>query len=257
MHWMLQDNLINPDTRDQVRALLEAREVPYTLVRLVPFFHLLANEVADPVGPVFTYGSTGLGAVARGRGWQPGYFDENLDYELMLKRYGTLALNADARCGRLDQVEPVTERFFVRPVLDTKSFAGTVMTRQAFEEFRAGVASVSEEQDVTLRLTDRVALAPLTTIYAEYRFFVIAGQVVTGSRYKLGDQVQSVAKVPPAVTAFAQACAEFWSPNAAYTLDLAETPSGFKVIETNSANSAGFYACDVGAIIDAVNQRLS
>ncbi len=256
MHWMLQANLINPDTRDHVRALLEARGVPYTLVRLVPFFHLLDNEVADPTGPVFAYGSTGLGVVARNRGWQPGYYDENLDYELMLARYGSLALNAGALCGRLDELEPVEDTFFIRPVLDNKSFAGTVMTRQAFEDFRAGVAKVSDERDVTLRPQDRVVLAPLTDIRAEYRLFVIGGQVVAGSRYKLGDRVQSSTEVPAQVAAFAQSCADHWGPNAAYTLDVADTPNGLKVIETNSANSAGFYACDVGAIIDAVNQRL-
>lgn len=257
MHWMLQDNLINPDTRDHVRALLEARKVPYTLVRLVPFFHLLDNEVEDPVGPVFAYGSTGLGVVARTRGWQPGYFDDNLDYELMLAKYGELALNAGSLCGQLDQLEPTFDRFFVRPVLDTKSFAGTVMTRQDFEDFRDGVAKVSQEKDVTLRPEDRIVLAPLTDIRAEYRLFVIGGQVVTGSRYKLGDRVHSSAVVPGEVAAFAQACADHWSPNAAYTLDIADTPVGLKVIETNSANSAGFYACDVGAIIDAVLERLS
>lgn len=256
MHWMLQDNLINPETRDHVRALLESRKVPYSLVRLVPFFHQLDNDVLDPAGPVFAYGSTGLGVVARNRGWKPGYFDENLDYELMLKCYGVLALNIGAQCGRLDELEPTSEKFFVRPVLDTKSFAGTVMTRQAFEAFRAGIAKVSQDQDVTLRLGDRIVLAPLTEIRAEYRFFVIGRQVVTGSRYKLGEHEQSSANVPAGATAFAQACAKFWSPNAAYTLDVADTPHGFKVIETNSANSAGFYACDVGAIIDAVNLHL-
>lgn len=256
MHWILQDNLINPATRDQVRQLLLDRQVEHSLVRLIPFFHQIDGEMPAPAGPVFVYGSTGLGAVAKSQGWAPGYFDDNLDYELMLRQYGSLALNAGAICTTLQQMPRVAERFFVRPVLDNKSFAGTVMTWEEFEAFRRRVAQVADEQDVTLRLADRIVAAPLTDISAEYRFFVVRDKVVTGSRYKTGEQVASSPNVPTEVTAFAQACVDHWRPNDAFTIDLAVTPAGPKVIELNSANSAGFYACDVGAIIDAVNSRL-
>ena len=253
MHWIVQENLINPTTLDQVRQLLVERQVEHTLVRLVPFFHQIDGEMPTPAGPVFVYGSTGLGAVAKDQGWVPGYFDENLDYELMLGRYGELALNYGAVCATLEEMPMVAERFFVRPVLDNKSFAGTVMSWGEFEAFRQGVSEVSEDKDVTLCLADRIVAAPLTDIAAEYRFFVVGGEVVTGSRYKTGERVASSPTVPAEVEAFARACVDHWKPNDAFTIDLAETPIGPKVIELNSANSAGFYACDVGAIIDAVN----
>lgn len=254
MRWIVQDNLIAENTRQQLLQLLDARGVARTTVKLVPFFHALAGPAPDVAGPVFVYGSTGLGYVAKQRGWQPGYFDQNLDYELMLNRYGSLALNAGAVCAPLGDIQPGWARFFVRPVEDNKSFAGMVMTQDEFATFRSNVAALSEEQDVTLRLVDRIVAAPLTRIEAEYRFFVIAGRVVTGSCYKVGDQVQSSPRVPEAVQAFAQSCVDHWHPNAAFTIDIAETPEGLRVIELNSANSAGFYACDVGAIIDAVSQ---
>lgn len=256
MHWILQDNLINPETRAQVLTLLESRGIPCTRVKLVPLFNMLANEPPAVDGPVFVYGSTGLGAVAKEQGWRPGYFDDNLDYELMLSHYGLRALNVDAVCTTLREMPRRFNQFFVRPVLDNKSFAGTVMTWAEFEAFRENIAKVSDDQDVTLRLDDRIIAAPLTDIAAEYRFFVIAGQVVTGSRYKVGDLVQSSTDVPAQVHAFAQACVDHWRPNDAFTIDIAATPAGPKVIELNSANSAGFYACDIGALIDAVSARL-
>jgi hypothetical protein len=256
MHWILQENLINPTTRDQVRQLLLARQVEHTLVRLIPFFHQVDGEMPAPAGPVFVYGSTGLGVVAKSQGWAPGYFDDNLDYELMLRQYGGLALNASAICATLQEMPRVADRFFVRPVLDNKSFAGTVMTWEEFEAFRRGVAQVANEQDATLSLTDRIVAAPLTDISAEYRCFVIGDKVVTASRYKTGELVAYSPDVPTEMTAFAQGCVDHWRPNDAFTIDVAVTRAGPKVIELNSANSAGFYACDVGAIIDAVNSRL-
>lgn len=255
MHWILQDNLINAATRDQMRQLLDERQVQYSLVRLIPFFHQVDGVMPAPTGPVFVYGSTGLGAVSKSQGWAPGYFDDNLDYELMLRQYGTRSLNADSICATLQEMPRVAERFFVRPVLDSKSFPGAVMTWEEFERFRRGIAQVGDEQDVTLRVTDRIVAAPLRDISAEYRFFVVGEKVVTGSRYKLGEKVASSPNVPTEVAAFAQSCVDHWRPNDAFTIDVAVTPAGPKVIELNSANSAGFYACDVGTIIDAVNSR--
>lgn len=261
MHWIVQENLINPEVRDELVRLLTARNTSYTVARLIPVFNLLDNEVADPVGPVFVYGSTGLGEVAKARGWTPGYFDENLDYSQMLREFGRLALNHDAICLPLGMLNPTRmpnppEQFFIRPVHDNKSFAGCTMTWAELAKFQVGVKRVADQPDVTLRLRDRMVLAPLKDIAAEYRFFVIAGRVVTGSRYKDGDIVRSSTEVGVDVLAFAQRCAEHWSPNAAYTLDIADTVEGLRVLEMTSANSAGFYACDLGQIVDAVNASL-
>lgn len=256
MHWIVQENLIHPATRDTLAGLLQERHTAYTLVKLVPFFHLLEEEIAHPHGPVFVYGSTGLGQVAKARGWCPGYVDANLDYQLMLERYGKLALNAGATCAPLGKLVFEHERFFIRPTLDNKAFAGTVMSWAELEQFRAGVARVQDERDVTLRLDDQVVVASLTEIWEEYRFFVIGGRVITGSGYKYGERVQSTAQVGTDITRFAEHCVDVWAPNNAFTIDIALTPAGLKVIELNSANSAGMYACDIGSIIDAVNTSL-
>lgn len=253
MHWIVQENLINPATRDHLVSLLQDRKTPFNLAKLVPFFHQLEVDLAEPVGPVFVYGSTGLGHVAKARRWRPGYFDAGLDYEVMLAQYGDLALNAGAVCAPLGEMQRRFDRFFVRPVNDEKSFAGGVMTWEAFEAFRAGVGGVADQQDATLHLSDRVVVAPLTEIAAEFRFFAVGSRVVAGSLYKLGDRVHSSGHVPLEVARFAQDCVDLWAPNQAFAIDIAVTPQGLRVIEVNSANSAGFYACDVGAIVDAVN----
>lgn len=254
MFWILQDNLINAETRDQLVGMLSSRQTAFAKVRLVPFFNQLEGEVPQVEGPVFVYGSTGLGYVAKKVGWTPGYVDQNLDYELMLSAYGNMALNHGAVCCTIADMQHRDDRFFLRPVLDTKSFAGTVMSWDEFETFRTNLSRIGEGEEATLRPSDRIVAAPLTSILAEYRFFVIAGHVVTGSRYKSGDLVRSSPEVPREVAHFAQNCVDIWRPNDAFTIDIAITPDGPKVIELNSANSAGFYACDQGAIIDAVNR---
>ncbi len=256
MHWILQKNLISPIDLARFELALQERNTPYSLVTLIPFFHELIAEPQVPAGPVFVYGSTGLCNVARARGWTPGYFDENLDYELMLTKFGPRTLNAATVCAAFGDLMRTWDRFFIRPTLDSKSFAGAVMTWEQLETFRDGVAKVSADQDVTLRLSDRVVMAPLLDIWEEYRFFVVDGEVVTGSRYKAGIQISTSDSLPSSVAQFAQECINHWCPNKAFTLDIAVTAKGAKVIELNSANSAGVYACDVGKFVDAVNTRL-
>lgn len=174
----------------------------------------------------------------------------------MLSKYNDKALNHGAVCSTIADMQRRHERFFLRPVLDSKSFAGIVMSWAEFEVFRANLSRISREEESTLRLSDRVVAAPLASIFAEYRFFVIAGRVITGSQYKIGDLIRSDSDVPQEVVQFAQACVDCWSPNKAFTIDVAMTPDGPRVIELNSANSAGFYACDQGAFINAVNSLL-
>lgn len=258
MHWVIQTNLINPATRDELLRVLESRNCSVIPAKLVPVFDLLVEDIHVPAGPVFVYGSTGLGNVAKRRGWAPGYYDDQLDYALMLERYGELALNYGATVCSLEALPRQPGPFFLRPVLDTKALAGTIMESwDEFEAFRDGIARIHDDPEAKMRLTDVVVVAPLTSIEAEYRFFVIGGRIVTGSRYKHGDVVQSSSAVADEITSFAQQCADLWAPNDAFAMDIAVTPSGLRVIELNSANSAGFYACDLGCIVDAVEALLA
>lgn len=73
------------------------------------------------------------------------------------------------------------------------------MTWDELERFRSGVRSVEEDEGVTLTLQDTVVMASWKEIYAEYRFFVFDGEVVTGSRHKFGDQVAASVDVPDSV----------------------------------------------------------
>jgi hypothetical protein len=252
MQWVVQQNLLSPVTFEALRQALEARGVAYTAVNLIPFLNVLAPDVELGPGPVYVYGSTGLKTVAREKGWAPGYLDANLDYPLYLQHYGDQMLNHDAVVAPLGQLEKQWERFFLRPTLDSKQFAGEVMTWEALVAFRDGVRSVQDAEGVTLTLEDMVVMAPCKQIHAEYRFFVFDGEIATGSLYKQGDTVRASAEVPAHVLDYARAQVARWQPDRAFAIDVAETGYGMKILELNSANSAGLYACDPGRIVDAV-----
>ena len=45
---------------------------------------------------------------------------------------------------------------------------------------------------------------------------------------------------------------QIWTPAKAFVLDIASTPYGYKVIEINNINTAGFYDANVGKLIEAI-----
>ena len=47
---------------------------------------------------------------------------------------------------------------------------------------------------------------------------------------------------------------EEWNPRHALVIDVANTPEGFKIIETNAISSSGFYAIDLDKFVVAINQ---
>jgi len=290
MKWILERNLYSEENFSLLVNALDRFGTDYSIVKRIPFFNILVDEDNQevklnicPDEKVFVCGSTGMGEVAKANGWFPGYFDGNLDYELMLKRYRNNALNYRAVITTLrkgfqatteDESDKMLDiiggnRFFSRPVSDKKSFAGAVFDHEEFDDWRAKVLKMEvdntaeENSMTTLKPDDKIVLAPLTNIYQEYRFFVVDRKIITGSMYKLGSKVLYSDVVPERITEYAQVMANQWSPNRAYCLDIAVTDvderlahtnhGDLKVIEINALNSAGFYRCDMNKFVAAIN----
>lgn len=259
MFWVLQKNLFNEAAFEELLTALERQETPHEIVSLIPFIHEMTPDL-NPKGPVYVCGSTGIGKVAKKKGWTPGYFDDNLDYAIVKAAYGEDCLNYLGRVVTLRNASQETlgehiNKFFVRPCADNKSFSGQVMDWEDFDEWRDKVVALENEENsmTTLQPDDRIVMAPLRKIYSETRFYVIDGELVTGSQYKAGDQVFYSSDVMPFIKEFAQKMIEKWQPNRAFVLDIADTEEGPKVIEINAINSSGFYACDMGKYVAAIN----
>jgi hypothetical protein len=263
MHWVVNTNLHREGGYHSLIEQLDRQQVPYTLVRKPPFVdYLIAVDddlddkgdhkpiKLDIIGPVFVTGTTSMKLVSDAHGWQPGYLDSP-GIEESIVQWGSHMLNADARFGTLESIIPPSGTFFIRPDLDSKAFAGEVMRDSDFEDFRTRVMSITGY--TTLPGSTRVMIASLKTIWAEYRCFVIDGKVATASRYKTGQTVGYSVEVGERIIDFANRRVREWNPRKAFTLDVADTPEGLKIIETNAISSSGFYACDMGKFIGAIN----
>lgn len=254
MYWIIQDSLTGEAGFPPLIAALEQRGLPFSLHKVVPFSGELVPEPAPVEGGVIVMGSYGLALAAARRGWRPGAWLENLDFAIQRAHWGAAMLNHDAEVVPLGEITERSEPFFLRPVNDTKSFAGRLYDWPAFLEWRHRLSKLSPDDQPTVWLDTEVMVCSKKEIWSETRTWIVDRRVVTASRYKVGDTVRSTPPelVDERVLECAAAHAEAWSPDRAYVLDIAETPDGLKIIEVNNINSAGWYKADMSKLVAAL-----
>ena len=141
---------------------------------------------------------------------------------------------------------------FVKPSSDLKAFtagvmdAGTVL--KYFIESHYYRSNYSEE---TALVHDVVE------INAEYRFICIEDKVIEGSRYRHNNQLVVNNSIPQHVRDCANEYVKLYNPSDIFTMDLAETPNGIKIVEYNCWNGSGLYAMDIPKLFSTVQEYYS
>ena len=251
--WIIERDVFAVACFDEMLAHLKRRGLPHHVVRMIPFIHNIDGVVPQVSGPVVVYGSIGVQKLAVEQGWIPGVFAGPDVSTTAYKALGDLFLNADAVAMRLSEVATwlptyAEETFFIKPNGDNKEFAGAVMTRQAFLDWDSKMRDISylEDSDV------EVIVARPRKLGCEWRVVVVDGRIVTASLYRQDGMVKAERHMIPPVEAAVYEAHRRFAPAPAYVVDIAQVEDDYRVVEYNTLNSAGFYACDVGAIIDAV-----
>ena len=266
MHWIVNEGLRREGGYEALIAQLKHRRIPYMLVRKPPMVgHLVAMHddldeagrhrpiTLDPIaGPVFVLGTTSMKAVSDAHGWSPGFVDAPTQEECVAA-WGAHMLNASARFGDLGTMEPpAAAEFFIRPDRSGKAFTGRVVRAADFADWRRDL--LGDPQRPLATAATRVMVAPLRTIWAEYRCIAVDGRYVTGSRYKTGAKWAESPDVGDRIVRYVSERAAEWQPRRAMCIDVADTPDGLRIIETNAVSSAGFYACDMGKFVEMIDR---
>lgn len=194
--------------------------------------------------------------IAQQRGWTPGSFmNENFNFHAWSKGWGNQ--NMLNGCAIIDKIGSIKfplhwNKVFARPIEDSKAFAGKTFMTDELNEWLNQLKKLDKR--ATLHSEVEIMIAPIQEIFCEYRLFVVDGRIITGSLYKLREQVIYNSILDEDVISFAKELIEQWQPNRAFVLDVAITPNGCKVVEVNNLNSAGFYASNVQKIIEAIEE---
>lgn len=263
MHWLVNTALSREGGYFALIDQLERQGVAHTLVRkppLVQYLVAMHDEFDEqghnkPImldhieGPVFVTGTVSMAAISAAHGWNPGYIDAPSLADC-IGAWGDHMLNAGARFGALGDIDPPDGGFFIRPDEGDKAFAGKTMNVEDFAAWRRDLTTPGTAAYAPPETP--VMIAPLRQIWAEYRCIVVDGRYVTGSRYKTGRTVAYSPDVGDRVIRFVNERIAEWNPRQALCIDVADTPDGLKVIETNAVSSAGFYCIDMGIFVHEI-----
>ncbi len=254
MHWLVQNNIYSEDGFEALITALERQSCTYSVHKCVPFAGTLEPPAPDDVlGPVVVMGSYTMARHARDRGWTPGAWLENLDFRIQADRWGPMMFNYESYICTFGSVPEQEQPFFMRPVHDTKSFSGAVFDYPYYVEWRDMVRTLNDP-DGELTVDTLVMVCKKREIFTETRFWIVDGEVITHSQYKMGThkRYRGPEFTSPEVVNFAQRVADIWSPNRAYVLDVFDTAIGPFIGEVNNLNSAGFYLGDMNKLVGAI-----
>ncbi|HJU38870.1 MAG TPA: ATP-grasp domain-containing protein [Tahibacter sp.] len=255
MHWVLQENLFREHEWGALMACLERHAIPYSVHKVVPFVGELVPAAEPRHDKVVCFGSYSMRHTAHANGWSPGVYDLYAqDFRVQREHWGAQRmLNGDSvvvafKDARLDRPA------FVRPVDDSKYFAGAVFEPDAFNTWVHQVAVLKEDFGNSLTGETLVQICAPKTIHAEYRYWIVDGAIVTRSLYRRGGKPFMTSDVDARCDAYVREIVAIWQPARAFVVDVCDTPDGLRIVEINTINAAGFYAGDVQALVLALEQ---
>ena len=263
MHHLIQNNMYAEFGFRRLVDAVKDLNLPYGIFKLRPFDHEIEwmdGTISGGRTPTMIWGTTTVEAASKKYGWHPGVFkNENFDMRVLHEKWGPWMLNEDAKFCKLGEVPSFEGTAFIRPVLDSKSFSGQKMNGEELDTWREGLYALRDEY-TTVDLNTVVMVASPKRIIDEARFFVVDKKVVAGSMYRVDGRVmyKGIGNDTPLyqpMWRYAEAHTqtfEGWSPAEAFVMDVARTEEGFRIIEVNCINSAGFYDCNMMSVVKAL-----
>lgn len=247
--WVVQ-NCRDSQTQKILEALKEAVE-PFILACYS--LHGLLEITPDIGTNLIPYGSTSLLAHAKEAKWRHAFTNDEFNVKTYLQRHEYM-LNRDTIIMSLSAarlVLPTKPQWFIRPADDSKIFAGhTAPSDQSL----IWIDRLMANDCYGIDGNTLVALSSPKVIDMEWRYFIVEGQIITGSSYRRSDSTFRYRETDPAVLREAQELANHWLPHECCVMDVALWKDKVHVVEFNELNSSGFYDHDVTALVRAVSE---
>lgn len=258
--WVLQINLIDQKQVSEIASAVLRDGAKVIGVNVIPFQDHVDMDELPVTKNVFPYGSTKLSKLVAGdRNWNGICFNDNFSAIEWNKNRDDM-LNAECIICAVKDVTTIfegvdeSETRFIRPVHDLKVFAGAVTTVREIKNWMKS----TDSGNFSFTEDTLVSIAHPQNIEAEWRWFVVNGQVIDGSMYRAFGTRNLLHIDNLRMVSEAQTIADKWLPHPTCVMDLALLDDGsMKVIEFNCINSSGFYDHDIPKIVKAINDSFT
>ena len=254
MYYIVQDNVFREPNYNNLIYALERLELPHEIVAVIPFVDSFEFETDRT--DVFPFGSVKMARISKELGWKPGsQLNDNHDYLVYKDYYKDNLLNYDSKIIKFGDTNFFSkERFFARPTKDTKVFNGQEFDMGEWEEFRE--RALTNGHSTLLDENTDVQISSIKKIYKEIRLWIIKGEVITASQYRLGGKHLLDRNVDKEAYTFCKKMVDIFELNDGFVMDLALTENGYKIIECGCINCAGFYDADMQTLLMAIEEKM-
>jgi hypothetical protein len=135
---------------------------------------------------------------------------------------------------------------FIKPSSDGKAFSGGIL--RAGQTIRNFLENTMRKQNIE---SEMILIADLKNTQAEYRFFCIDGQVITGSQYMKNGMIRPES-IPTTHAAYsvAKEYIGLYRPSEIFVMDIGMFDGEWKIVEYNCANCSGVYRVDLQKLVD-------
>lgn len=249
MLWVVQEDLDTENRRGDLLHALGRLGIPFIAVKVSR--NRIEPDIPDDGTPIITNGSIMLSNIARARGWVPGsLLNDNFNYEVWAEQYKELILNKGAAVSALRDAKIHGASAFARPVLDNKGFNGRVFLRDEFLKFQKdsveGARGAPSPEMQILVSTPKV-------IGQEHRHYIVDGEIVASSRYKLAGQPNFQEGADDRILAVVRKAIALWVPARAFVMDTYVAGDDVGIVEVGCICHAGLYEADIMKIASALD----
>jgi hypothetical protein len=247
--WLFQKNIWNEYGYDRFLNSVQDAGVSHEEVHIIPFTDTFDREI-DFV-PKYVFGSNRFINVCRAQGF-PTFKSFKPIEDFYMKSDWINANGYDIKWGELKKakgnfihpqfIKPHTEKFFTGKIC---------YSLDDIDKTQLATSFIENEDDELVRVSYAI------DIYDEARFFIVGGEIISASLYKINKQNKQV-RIDKSHPAWEQ-CRNILSSgfiDDAFVMDLGSTSTDFhcaswKIVELNNINSAGLYETDTDAIVSA------
>jgi len=240
-----------------LRPIINAvRTYPHEFVEVIPFSYEIHTNTELVGTDYIPYGSTLFTNIACMKQLKGLHFDlDQFNYAAALSnRTDMLNQNVMVVTEAIEFLshQPKESFWFARPSQDLKHFSGAVNTAIEWKDALTDMVACASSGSYRLDASTEVVVCPPQEIDCEWRWFIVGGKIVTGSIYRIHNQLRSIEELDQTVIDEAQELANGWLPDSCCVMDVALVGDTVKIIEFNCINSSGFYACNVDKIFAAL-----
>ena len=253
MYYLIQKNVFQDPRYDEIFRVMDALKLPHEIVQFYP--NSTAFDVKTDRKDIFVYGSVKLAKVAKDFDWTPGsFYGNNHEYEKYAVGYKENILNFGSFiCEFKDEFDwKDHEKLFIKPSREAKVFTGKVFSKPEWEDFVYNTLNNKENQRI--KTTTLIQVSKAHQLIKEARIWIVNKQIATSSYYLFHGNIDYEENVAEDGLEFAANMAQLYNVADAYVMDICKTFDGWKIMEVNCINSAGFYKANVKNIITALEE---